>query len=272
MLNGLLLAYPHIDPVLVHLGPLAIRWYSLAYIAGVIGGYWWVGKLDKRSVQPMLSDAQREDIVVWAIVGIILGGRLGYIFFYNFAYFLENPADMLKVWEGGMSFHGGLVGVITSFFLFARKHKLRFLPLMDRIACVTPIGLFFGRLANFLNGELYGRVTDVPWAMIFPHGGELPRHPSQLYEAGAEGALLFVLLLILFNKTLGKYHGLLGGAFLAGYGCFRFLIEYAREPDAQLGLLFSFISMGQILCLPMIAIGAWLMISSKSRTGGHVTT
>ncbi len=271
MLAGLLLSFPHIDPVLVQLGPLAIRWYSLAYIAGILGGCWWLGRVDAKTFSPLLNDAQREDVVVWAIVGIVLGGRIGYILFYNLSYFLEHPTDMIKLWEGGMSFHGGLLGVIISFMLFARKHKLHFFPLMDRIACVTPIGLFFGRLANFVNGELYGRISDVSWAMIFPRGGELPRHPSQLYEAFAEGILLFIFLNLLLKKTSAYYTGMLCGAFLAGYGVCRFIIEYAREPDAQLGLLFSFISMGQILCLPMIAYGSWLMATSKQRSRAYVT-
>jgi phosphatidylglycerol:prolipoprotein diacylglycerol transferase len=266
MLAGLLLSFPHIDPVLVHLGPLAIRWYSLAYIAGVLGGFWWVGKLDKKTASPIFTDAIREDMVVWAIAGIVLGGRLGYILFYNLPYFLEHPADMLKLWEGGMSFHGGLLGVITSFLLFARKHKLHFFHLMDRVAAVTPIGLFFGRLANFINGELYGRVSDSAFAMVFPRGGELPRHPSQLYEAFAEGLLLFTLLNIILVTTKAKQAGMVSGAFLAGYGICRFVIEYAREPDAQLGLFFSTISMGQILCLPMIAYGSWLIATSKQRS------
>jgi phosphatidylglycerol:prolipoprotein diacylglycerol transferase len=271
MLSGLLLSFPAIDPVLIQLGPLAVRWYSLAYIAGVLGGYWWVGRVDGRGGKPLLSAAQREDVVVWAIVGIVLGGRIGYVLFYNLSYYLAHPVHILSLWEGGMSFHGGLIGVIVSFALFARKHGLPFVTLMDRIACAAPIGLFFGRLANFVNGELYGRASDVAWAMVFPRGGEMPRHPSQLYEAAAEGLVLFLVLACLATRTKALQRpGVVCGVFMAGYGLARFLIEYAREPDAQLGLFFSFISMGQILCLPMIALGAWLMLTSKQRVVADV--
>jgi phosphatidylglycerol---prolipoprotein diacylglyceryl transferase len=260
-----MLSYPHIDPVLISVGPLAIRWYSLAYIAGILGGWWLLGRVDARSKRPMLSPALRDDIVVWAIGGIILGGRIGYILFYNLPYFLHEPTAILKVWEGGMSFHGGLLGVLIAFGLLARKHKVNFFELMDRIALVTPIGLFFGRLANFINGELFGRVTDSPFGMVFPYGGALPRHPSQLYEAGLEGVVLGVVLWLAWRAYALDAVGRLGGLFLAGYGVCRFVVEFAREPDAQLGLLALQMSMGQWLCVPMIAYGTWLVSTSSRR-------
>ena len=260
-----MLTFPQIDPVLIAIGPLAIRWYSLAYIAGILGGWWLLGRVDARSKRPMLSEALREDIVVWAIGGIILGGRIGYILFYNLPYFLHDPAAMLKVWEGGMSFHGGLLGILIAFWLLARKHRVSFFELMDRIALVTPIGLFFGRIANFINGELFGRVTDSAFGMVFPHGGALPRHPSQLYEAGLEGIVLGLVLWSVWRLRGLDAVGRLGGLFLAGYGVCRFVVEFAREPDAQLGLLAAQMSMGQWLCVPMIIYGGWLALSSSRR-------
>ncbi len=264
MLSALALSpliFPAFDPVAIHLGPLAIRWYALAYIGGILLGWWYLGKIENRREAPITTAKIREDMIGWAVLGIMLGGRLGYVLFYNNSYYAEHWLEALKIWQGGMSFHGGMLGVIISFWLFARAQKINFIQLMDAVACVAPIGLFFGRLANFVNGELFGRVTTHPWGMVFPRGGELPRHPSQLYEAGAEGLALFLILLILLIYTPAlKRTGLLSGVFLLGYGVFRFIIEYAREPDTQLGLLSLGFSMGQWLCLPMIIAGMVLLL------------
>jgi phosphatidylglycerol:prolipoprotein diacylglycerol transferase len=256
------LAFPHFDPVALQLGPLVIRWYALAYVGGILLGYGLLIRLEKR--WPFFDIKARDDIVLYAVLGIVLGGRLGFVLFYHPLYFLENPADIFAVWQGGMSFHGGIIGVLLSFVFFARKHQLPWLAVMDRLALVTPIGLFLGRLANFVNGELYGRITNVSWGMVFPNGGPLPRHPSQLYEAFAEGLVLFALLYVLVRYFRGfEYRGRIGGMFLAGYGVARFTVEFFREPDANLGFLFAGVTMGQLLCLPMIIIGLWLVVKSK---------
>lgn len=260
-----MLTYPQIDPVIIAIGPLAIRWYSLAYIAGILLGWWLLKNVDLRATRKVITDVLREDVVVWAIAGVILGGRIGYVLFYNFSFFMQEPMAILRVWEGGMSFHGGLIGVTAAFALLARKHKVPFVDFMDRVALVTPVGLFFGRIANFINGELYGRVTDSPFGMVFPHGGELPRHPSQLYEAGLEGLVLGLVLWCVWRARGLDAVGRISGVFLLGYGCARFVVEFAREPDAQLGLLAAQMSMGQWLCVPMIAFGGWLVLTSAKR-------
>ncbi|MBI4183362.1 MAG: prolipoprotein diacylglyceryl transferase [Proteobacteria bacterium] len=253
------LPFPAIDPVLVHLGPLAIRWYSLAYIVGLVAGWRYVRRLASWEPKAM-APAQADDFLVWATLGVILGGRFGYVLFYNPGFYLANPGKALALWEGGMSFHGGLVGVIVALAAFARRHGLSFLAISDRVACATPIGLFLGRLANFINSELFGRVTDLPWAMVFPRGGPLPRHPSQIYEAALEGVVLFLLLLWLCRiERLRARTGTLSGAFLAAYGLLRFLVEFVREPDPQLGFLFAGATMGQVLSLPMLAVGLALI-------------
>jgi len=256
--------FPNISPVAFEIGPLAIRWYALAYVAGIILAQYLLLKLDDRRATPLLSKEARDNLILYAVLGIILGGRLGYVLFYNAEYYLANPQDILAVWHGGMSFHGGLIGVTLAFWLLARRYKISFLSLMDRIAVVAPIGLFFGRLANFVNGELYGRVTDMPWGIIFPHGGAVPRHPSQLYEAALEGLLLFIVLWTMATRSnaLAK-PGALAGLFIMGYGIARFTIEFFREPDTQLGLLAGGLSMGQLLCLPMIALGLWLVTRAR---------
>lgn len=261
MLSLLALSFPEIDPVAVEIGPLAIRWYALAYVAGIVAGWWYIGWLDRRAPTPLLSKKQRDDMVTWGVLGVVFGGRLGYVLFYNLPYFLHHPADIVKMWQGGMSFHGGALGVILAFYGFARFHKLSYIALMDRVCCATPIGLFFGRIANFINGELFGRVSDVSWAMIFPRGGPLPRHPSQLYEAALEGVVLFATLYVLarYSAALAR-DGVLSGTFLAGYGLARFVVEFFREPDAHLGFIWAGLSMGQLLSLPMIAIGLGLII------------
>ncbi|NET71253.1 MAG: prolipoprotein diacylglyceryl transferase [Sphaerospermopsis sp. SIO1G2] len=264
MITTLALAFPTIDPVALEIGPFLIRWYALAYIAGIMGAWWMIDWLDRTCTPtPLLTKKQRDDMVMWGVIGIVLGGRIGYVLFYNLHYFLENLTDSIKIWQGGMSFHGGALGVVVSFYLFSRLHNLPYRTLMDRICCAVPIGLFFGRIANFVNGELYGRVTDVSWSIIFPHGGPLPRHPSQLYEAFFEGAVLFCLLLYLATKTSAlKKPGLLSGVFLAGYGLARASIEFFREPDAHIGFIIGSFSMGQLLCLPMMLIGSALIVSA----------
>jgi phosphatidylglycerol:prolipoprotein diacylglycerol transferase len=256
--------FPNIDPVALELGPLVIRWYALAYVAGILLGYYYVSWLNKR--MPFFSEKAKDDLVLYAVLGVILGGRIGYVLFYNLPYYLDHPAQALQVWHGGMSFHGGLLGVLIAFLFFARKHQLKWLAIMDYLAAATPIGLFLGRIANFINGELYGRVTDSKLGMVFPNSDGLPRYPSQLFESALEGAVLFILLFLIVTRTQAlRYTGLVGGLFLAGYGIARFTIEFFREPDAQLGFIIGPFSMGQLLCVPMIVGGLWLAISAKKR-------
>lgn len=253
-----MLEYPNIDPVIFQIGPLAVRWYSVAYIAGIVLGCLYADYINKKP--PSEKNLKVfDDFMTWVIGGIIIGGRLGYVLFYNLSFYIENPVDIIKVWHGGMSFHGGLIGVITAIIIFCRKYKVNIWHLLDLAACVAPIGLFFGRMANFINGELYGRVTDSKWGMIFPGGGPLPRYPSQLFEALLEGLLLFTIMAILVHFTkIRQYRGALSGIFLIAYGTFRILIENFREPDEQIGFLFDFITTGQLLSLPMILIGVTL--------------
>lgn len=260
------ITFPNIDPVAIAIGPLAIRWYALAYVTGILLGYFYVRKLALRPGAWPLDRKQIDDMITYAIIGIILGGRLGYVLVYNHDYYLEHPLDALKIWQGGMAFHGGLVGVLLAFVLFCRQRGLPWLPVMDMVACATPIGLFFGRVANFINGELFGRPTAAPWGVVFPHGGELPRHPSQLYEAGLEGLLLFLILAFFAWRTDAlRRTGLLGGMFLAGYGIARAFVEHFREPDAQIGFLIGSVTTGQLLCVPMVVAGVVLMVRSHKR-------
>jgi len=255
--------FPAIDPTLVEIGPFAIRWYALAYIAGIVLGWRYALLLARTSPYPF-ERRTLDDFVLWVTLGIVLGGRLGYVLFYKPGYFLVNPHEILIVWQGGMSFHGGMLGVVAAIVLFARLKRIPLFALGDLVACVVPIGLFLGRLANFVNGELFGRVTDVPWAVVFPRGGDLPRHPSQLYEAALEGLVLFVVLLLVWRFTrLRQRPGAVGGVFLAGYGLSRFVVEFAREPDAHLGFLFAGATMGQLLSLPMVLIGLALIVWAK---------
>lgn len=256
--------FPDISPIAFEIGPLAVRWYALAYVAGILLAQWIVVRLNRRLVPPLLTQKAIDDLVLYAVLGIIAGGRLGYILFYNLGHYLDQPLDMLAIWQGGMSFHGGLLGVLGAFWLFTRRYKISWLALMDLFAVAAPIGLFLGRLANFVNGELYGRVTAAPWGVIFPRGGDVPRHPSQLYEAGLEGLLLFIVLSLLAFRTQAlKRTGLLGGLFIMGYGMARFMVEFFREPDAQLGYLVEGLSMGQLLCLPMVLVGLWLVVRAS---------
>jgi phosphatidylglycerol:prolipoprotein diacylglycerol transferase len=259
-----MISFPNIDPVLLEIGPLAIRWYSLSYLVGILGGWWYLLKLDNQTPR-IMSVKVREDLVLWAIVGIVLGGRFGYVLFYNLPFYFDNPAAALKVWEGGMSFHGGMLGLITTFYLMCSRYNADFLAFMDRVACVAPIGLMLGRLANFVNGELYGRVSDAPWAMVFPHDpAQLPRHPSQLYQASLEGLALFIILNILFYFTrIRSIKGAMSGTFLIGYAVFRSIAEFFREPDTQLGFIVGDITMGQILCIPMALAGIAIIIYAR---------
>ena len=257
-----------LSPFLVEWGWFKIRWYSLAYLAGILLGWWYLLKLLDRPGAPM-ARRHADDMVFYATLGVILGGRLGYVLFYKPGYYLSNPLEILQLWDGGMSFHGGVIGVSLGIMLLARKHGLNWLRIHDYVACCVPFGLFFGRLANFVNGELWGRgPTDVPWAVVFPTGGEVPRHPSQLYEAGLEGLLLFLILWFLFWKTDARYQpGKLVGTFLLGYGASRFFVEYFRQPDEHLTWLAmqSGLSMGQWLTLPMIFGGLYLIATAKGR-------
>ncbi len=254
---------PEINPVALQIGPIAIRWYSLAYIAGILFTLWWLKKVNEKD--KFLSQKAYDDWLLWAVLSIMFGGRFCYVFFYNPQYFLANPLEILAIWQGGMSFHGGLLGAILGMWLFAKKYKINFLQLTDVLAIAAPVGLFFGRIANFMNMELYGRISNSHFGIIFPNAGELPRHPSQLYEAFLEGLLLFVTLFALNHFTkIRKSHGRLSGLFLAFYGSFRILIENFREPDEQIGFVFSYITMGQLLSLPLILFGIFLVISAKN--------
>lgn len=256
-----MIAFPHIDPVIVQIGPLAIRWYALAYVVGVFGGWALLKKFNTRTDGTLLLAAKPlDDIIVYSIAGIILGGRIGYVLFYNLPFYLNHPLDALQIWHGGMSFHGGLLGMIAAMLLFCRRFKLSFFALMDRCAIVAPIGLLLGRIANFINGELWGRVTDVEWGMVFPTGGDLPRHPSQLYEAATEGMLLFLILFFLASHTrMLQKTGALSGLFLIGYALARMFCEQFREPDEQIGFLWNVITMGQLLSAPLLFGGAYLL-------------
>jgi len=255
----------NLDPVLFNFGFVSIRWYSLAYVAGILIG-WWLGKkiITKRfqNIGQKFNLTEFDDLITYLILSILIGGRVGYIFFYNFDYYISNPIDIIKVWEGGMSFHGALIGIIIGTYLFSAKRKISSLFFLDIIACVSPIGIFFGRIANFINGELVGKVTNVSWSVIFPAIDMLPRHPSQLYEAFLEGIVLF---LILNNFILKKNYktGTCSFLFLVSYGLIRVFSEIFREPDAQVGYLFNFFSMGTFLSFLMILAGMVIFIFVK---------
>jgi phosphatidylglycerol:prolipoprotein diacylglycerol transferase len=259
------LEFPAIDPVIFELGPFALRWYALAYIAGLILGWRHILAIAPSIGSKVPPDAI-DDFLVWATLGIILGGRFGYVLFYQFGYFTDNPLQIFYVWQGGMSFHGGLLGVAVAGYLFCRKRGIPFLALADLVACAAPIGLFFGRIANFVNGELWGRTTDVPWAFIFPRGGPFPRHPSQLYEAFLEGVVLFSLMWVARRHfPESQRTGFLIGVFLGGYGLFRTIAEAFREPDAHVGYIFGVLTLGQILSLPILFLGVWQMHRVRTR-------
>ena len=250
---------PSIDPILISLGFLDIRWYSLSYIFTFIFGSILIKKLNKKSLNN-LSDIQIDKFFVWAVLGVIIGGRVGYVLFYQLQLFFLDPLYIFQIWKGGMSFHGGLIGMILAIYLFAKQNNLSFFYLSDLVSIVAPIGLFLGRISNFINTELYGRITDFPFAIIYPLIDNNPRHPSQLYEAFFEGLVLFIILYLIFIKNSKKYSaGIISAYFLILYSIFRFLIEFLREPDSHLGLFLNYFSMGQILCIPILFAGILIL-------------
>jgi phosphatidylglycerol:prolipoprotein diacylglycerol transferase len=259
-----MIQYPQIDPVAISLGPFAIHWYGLMYVVGFVAA-WWLGR--RRAHRLGLTHDDIGDLIFYGAMGVVLGGRLGYVLFYGLDQLLTNPLWLFKVWEGGMSFHGGLIGVLVATLVFARKHRLGFLQLTDFIAPLVPIGLGAGRIGNFINHELPGRVSEVPWAMVFPTMmglGPEPRHPSALYEFALEGVVLFAVLWWVSGRP--RNHGVISGLFLLLYGAFRFTVEFVRLPDPQLGFIaFGWLTMGQLLTLPMLAAGALLIIIAHRR-------
>ncbi|MBS7553777.1 prolipoprotein diacylglyceryl transferase [Ancylobacter dichloromethanicus] len=264
------LPFPNIDPVLIELGPFAIRWYALAYIGGLLFGWWMAKRLCARPAlwggRSPIQPEEFDDAVVWIAVGVILGGRIGYVLFYNLPYYAANPWEAFTLWHGGMAFHGGFLGSILAMYLFCRRRALPFVSMLDIAATVVPVGLFLGRLANFINGELWGRPTDVAWAFVFPHGGPEPRHPSQLYEAGLEGLAIFIILQIAVRAGALVRPGTVAGMFVFLYGCARIFVEFFREPDPQLGYLAGgWLTMGMLLSLPMLALGSWLVWHARRR-------
>lgn len=253
---------PQIDPVFFHLGPLAVRWYGLMYLLGFVAAFFVISKLAPKRQLPLDGDAV-SDLLFYIVIGVVLGGRLGYVFFYNFSYYISHPLQIFAVWQGGMSFHGGLIGVIVATLIYSKRHAIAILPLADILAIAATIGLGLGRIGNFINGELWGRVTTLSWGMVFPGAGALPRHPSQLYEAMVEGPIIFFLLLWLFSRKVKD--GTVIFSFLIFYGVGRFFLEFFREPDQQLGFLWGGATMGQILCLVMIVMGSSGLFWLKSR-------
>ncbi|MGO4705493.1 prolipoprotein diacylglyceryl transferase [Microvirga sp. 2MCAF38] len=272
--------FPAIDPVAISIGPLAIRWYALAYIVGLLGGWFYAKRLAARAglwgSLPQPKPIDIDDLIVWAALGVVLGGRAGYVLFYNLSAYLAEPLEIFAIWHGGMSFHGGLIGATLAIILFARKRGLNALSILDLAAVVAPIGLFFGRIANFINGELWGRIAlDFPFAVVFPHAGPLPRHPSQLYEALGEGLILFLIMAWAVRRFGFRRPGLLCGVFVIGYAIARIVCEFFREPDEQLGFLFGSafqflgggITMGMVLSLPLVLLGIGLIwVASRGRT------
>jgi phosphatidylglycerol:prolipoprotein diacylglycerol transferase len=265
------MAFPVFDPVAIAIGPIVIRWYALAYIFGIVLGWLYARALLKTErlwdgPAPMTL-VQLDDFILWVTVGIILGGRTGYVLFYNFAFFVQHPVEILELWKGGMSFHGGFLGCVAAVIWFGRANKVSILSLGDLTTAVAPIGLLLGRLANFINSELWGRPADpsLPWAMIFPNGGPLPRHPSQLYEAGLEGIVLFTVLAVMVRLGALKRPGLILGSFIAIYGLARITGEHFREPDPQLGFLWGGLTMGMLLSVPMVIAGAVMIVMTWRR-------
>lgn len=253
-----MIPYPKIDPELISIGPVKIRWYGMMYVLGFLGAYLLIPR-QKRSREIGLQGTAAQDLIFYVAIGLIVGARLGYVLFYqydNYAHYLQNPLEIVATWHGGMSFHGGFIGAVVAGWIFSRQRKMPFWAVADSATVTAPIGLGLGRLGNFINGELFGRPSDVPWAMVFPDGGPLPRHPSQLYEAALEGLVLFILLW--FLRQRGFRDGMMVVFFVLFYGIFRFLVEFVREPDPQIGLLLGTFTMGQMLCLAMI-LGAGLL-------------
>jgi phosphatidylglycerol:prolipoprotein diacylglycerol transferase len=264
------LTYPDLDPVALKLGPLSIRWYGLAYITGLVLGWrytvWLAGQKRFNGPASRPTAADLDDFLFWAMAGVLIGGRMGIVLFYKPHEYLADPISIFKIWEGGMSFHGGMLGVVVALILFTRRRGIPLFHISDLVACAAPIGLFFGRLANFVNGELWGRVTDSPLGMVFPTGGPLPRHPSQLYEAASEGLILFAILAVLAQQSpIRRRDGMLTGIFLVGYAVARSTCELFREPDSYLGFIIGGISMGQILSFPMLIVGAAFIIYALRR-------
>lgn len=258
-----IMQFPVIDPIIFSIGPIALRWYGFMYLVGFILAMFIANKAADNSKGLWTRD-QVSDLLFYGFLGVILGGRIGYVLFYNFDYFLTDPLYLFKIWTGGMSFHGGLLGVLTAIAYFAFKEKKTFLQVGDFVAPLVPLGLATGRIGNFINAELWGRESDVAWAMVFPTDDlQLARHPSQLYEFFLEGIVLFVIIYLFSKKP--KPAGFLSGVFLAGYGAFRMFVEFFREPDAHLGFIFSFVSMGQILSMPMVVAGVGLMYWSLTQ-------
>jgi len=252
--------HPSIDPVIFSLGNIEIRWYGLAYVAAFLIGIQLMKRFNNK-IQDNINNKIIDDFFIWSIIGVIVGGRLGYVIFYQTLIFLNDPLYIFYIWQGGMSFHGGLIGIIISTYFFSKIKNISFFYLSDLITLIAPIGLFFGRIANFINVELIGKVTTFPIAVIYPTIDNLPRHPSQLYEAFFEGLILFIILYFFFLKFYNKKMiGKLSGLFLLFYGLFRFLVEFIREPDVNLGLFFNFLSMGQLLSLPLLLFGFLLLI------------
>ncbi|MBZ0162837.1 MAG: prolipoprotein diacylglyceryl transferase [Notoacmeibacter sp.] len=272
------LPFPQIDPVIFSVGPIAVHWYGLAYVAGILFAWWYARRLVATQRlwahgQPAMSIADIDDFVVWAAIGVVAGGRIGYVLFYDLPRFLAEPADIIRIWTGGMSFHGGILGVILAMILFARARGISMWSLFDTVAAAVPVGLLLGRLANFVNAELWGRTTDVPWAFVFPTDPEfLPRHPSQLYEAALEGLVLFaVLAWLVWARGKLRRPKFIGGAFIAGYGLSRIVVEFFRMPDAQIGYLAGtgWLTMGMILSLPMVLVGIWAMATAANPEDGR---
>ena len=267
----LTIAFPVFDPIAIAIGPIAIRWYALAYIGGIVLGWLYARKIIRSERlwggKAPFTVLDFDDFILWVTLGIILGGRTGYVLFYNLGFFTQHPMEIFKLWTGGMSFHGGFMGCVIAVLLFGRKRNISVLSLGDVTCAVGPIGLLLGRLANFINSELWGRHADasVPWAMVFPNGGPLPRHPSQLYEAGLEGVVLFIILALLIRGGALKRPGFIIGAFAALYGVARITSEFFREPDPQLGFLWGGLTMGMLLSVPMIIAGAIIIVVAWRR-------
>lgn len=265
-----IMPYPEIDPIAFSVGPVDVHWYGIAYVVGIMLGWFYARRLIETprlwAGEAPMSRVQLDDFLVWAAVGIILGGRIGYILFYDFPNVAAEPLRAIQIWNGGMSFHGGFAGTTLAMLLFARRHRIPVWSLFDIVAAVVPIGLFFGRIANFVNGELWGRLSDAPWAVVFPQAGPFARHPSQLYEAGLEGiVLLAVLALAIWRFGALKRPGLVTGLFVCGYALSRITVEFFREPDAQLGYLYGgWLTMGMLLSLPMLAVGVWAIVRARA--------